>query len=130
MALPTVPRRSNDTTRQANKNLKEETANTFTIGAAYNPLDNLNLSLDYYYIKIDDRGSSWLPLQTQFYQELNTGSNPNVIRDANGDVEMVYAGMVNLGQLKTSGIDFKADYKYDFNFPRCAMTSLSVALTS
>ncbi|WP_234919341.1 TonB-dependent receptor domain-containing protein, partial [Aeromonas veronii] len=40
--------------RQSNKNLKEETADTFTIGAAYNPLDNLNLSLDYYYIKIDD----------------------------------------------------------------------------
>ncbi|MCJ8218879.1 TonB-dependent receptor [Aeromonas veronii] len=104
-----------DTTRKANKNLKEETANTFTIGAAYNPLDNLNLSLDYYYIKIDDV-IQLATTQTQFYQELNTGSNPNVIRDANGDVEMVYAGMVNLGQLKTSGIDFKADYKYDFNF--------------
>ncbi|MGL5608350.1 MAG: TonB-dependent receptor domain-containing protein, partial [Aeromonas veronii] len=92
----------------------EETANTFTIGTAYNPLDNLNLSLDYYYIKIDDV-IQLATTQTQFYQELNTGSNPNVIRDANGDVEKVYAGMVNLGQLKTSGIDFKADYKYDFN---------------
>ncbi|KAB0670035.1 TonB-dependent receptor [Aeromonas veronii] len=102
------------TTRQSNKNLKEETANTFTIGTAYNPLDNLNLSLDYYYIKIDDV-IQLATTQTQFYQELNTGSNPNVIRDANGDVEKVYAGMVNLGQLKTSGIDFKADYKYDFN---------------
>ncbi|MGL5567324.1 MAG: TonB-dependent receptor domain-containing protein, partial [Plesiomonas sp.] len=103
-----------ETTRQSNKNLKEETADTFTIGAAYNPLDNLNLSLDYYYIKIDDV-IQLATTQTQFYQELNTGSNPNVIRDANGDVEKVYAGMVNLGQLKTSGIDFKADYKYDFN---------------
>ncbi|MGL4921542.1 TonB-dependent receptor [Aeromonas sp. 30P] len=103
-----------ETTRQSNKNLKEETANTFTIGTAYNPLDNLNLSLDYYYIKIDDV-IQLATTQTQFYQELNTGSNPNVIRDANGDVEKVYAGMVNLGQLKTSGIDFKADYKYDFN---------------
>ncbi|WP_421200342.1 TonB-dependent receptor [Aeromonas enteropelogenes] len=108
------PESQYDTTRQANKQLKEETADTFTIGAAYSPLDNLNLSLDYYYIKIDDV-IQLATTQTQFYQELNTGSNPNVVRDANGDVEMVYAGMVNLGQLKTSGLDFKADYKYDFN---------------
>ncbi len=100
--------------RQSNKNLKEETADTFGIGAAYSPIDDLNLSLDYYYIKIDDV-IQLATTQTQFYQELNTGSNPNVIRDANGDVEQVYAGMVNLGQLKTSGLDFKADYKYDFN---------------
>ncbi|WP_235689254.1 TonB-dependent receptor domain-containing protein, partial [Aeromonas veronii] len=61
--------------RQSNKNLKEETADTFTIGAAYNPLDNLNLSLDYYYIKIDDV-IQLATTQTQIYQELNTGSNP------------------------------------------------------
>lgn len=80
--------------RQSNKNLKEETADTFGIGAAYSPIDDLNLSLDYYYIKIDDV-IQLATTQTQFYQELNTGSNPNVIRDANGDVEQVYAGMVN-----------------------------------
>ncbi|CAJ1780173.1 Vitamin B12 transporter BtuB [Aeromonas hydrophila] len=108
------PEEQYSTVRQSNKNLKEETADTFGIGAAYSPIDNLNLSLDYYYIKIDDV-IQLATTQTQFYQELNTGSNPNVIRDANGDVEQVYAGMVNLGQLKTSGLDFKADYKYDFN---------------
>ncbi|MBW3783271.1 TonB-dependent receptor [Aeromonas veronii] len=108
------PEKQYDVTRQSNKNLKEETADTFTIGAAYNPLDNLNLSLDYYYIKIDDV-IQLATAQTQIYQELNSGSNPNVIRLPNGTIKEIKAGMVNLGQLKTSGIDFKADYKYDFN---------------
>ncbi|MBZ6067305.1 TonB-dependent receptor [Aeromonas schubertii] len=112
--IANCPEEQYSTTRQSNKNLKEETADTFGIGVAYTPLDNLNLSLDYYYIKIDDV-IQLATTQTQFYQELNTGSNPNVIRDANGDVEEVIAGMVNLGQLKTSGLDFKVDYKYDFN---------------
>ncbi|MGL5298587.1 MAG: TonB-dependent receptor domain-containing protein, partial [Plesiomonas sp.] len=108
------PEKQYDVTRQSNKNLKEETADTFTIGAAYNPLDNLNLSLDYYYIKIDDV-IQLATAQTQIYQELNSGSNPNVIRLPNGTIKEIKAGMVNLGQLKTSGVDFKADYKYDFN---------------
>ena len=109
------PEEQFDTTRKANKTLKEETADTFTIGTAYNPIDNLNLSLDYYHIKIDDI-IQLATTQDQFYLEFTNGSNKDVIRDAAGNVVMVNASMVNLGELTTSGLDFKADYKYDFNF--------------
>ncbi|WP_257978637.1 TonB-dependent receptor domain-containing protein, partial [Aeromonas salmonicida] len=58
------------TTRTSNEELKEETADTWNFGVAYSPVDDLNLSLDYYTIKIEDV-IQLNSLQSVIYDELN-----------------------------------------------------------
>ena len=81
---------------------------------AYSPLDDLNLSLDYYTVKITDV-IQLNSLQSIIYDELNNGSSSNITRNSQGKIKGAIAPMVNLGELNTSGLDFKADYKYDLN---------------
>ncbi|CAM4069286.1 TonB-dependent receptor plug domain-containing protein [Aeromonas bestiarum] len=108
------PNQQYTTIRTANENLKEETADTWNFGVAYSPLDELNLSLDYYTIKITDL-IQLNSLQSIIYDELNNGSSSNIVRNSQGKIKQGTAPMVNLGELNTSGLDFKADYKYDLN---------------
>lgn len=106
------PNRQYDTTRTSNEELKEETADTWNFGVAYSPLDDLNLSLDYYTIKIEDV-IQLNSLQSVIYDELNNGGSSNITRNSQGKISGAIAPMVNLGTLNTSGLDLKLDYRYD-----------------
>ncbi len=108
------PEQQYDVTRTANKDLDAEKSRSFNFGISYSPIDNLDLTMDYYNISIDDV-ISFNSLQNMINQERNTGqANPNITRDANGRITAATAGLENRGTLDTSGIDLKVGYKYDF----------------
>lgn len=108
------PEQQYEVTRTANKDLDAEKSRSFNFGISYSPMDNLDLTMDYYNISIDDV-ISFNSLQNMIDQERNTGqANPNITRDPNGRIIAATAGMENRGTLDTSGIDFKVGYKYDF----------------
>lgn len=117
-----------DATSVGNRDLKPEVADTYTIGATFNPrfsspwLSNLALSVDYYDIRVKGAigvVSSLLSVQKCFNID---GSNPtyaadnffcsNITRDpATGRISNVLQPTQNLGGYKTRGIDFQLDWR-------------------
>lgn len=98
-----------------NPELDPERAKTWTGGAVYTPGKNLSLSVDYFKIKVDGVIGRLDP-NTILTQCLDTGALcAQVHRDTsfgtlwagNGIIDSVN---VNLGQLKTSGVDFNGNY--------------------
>ena len=106
-----------------NPNVKEETADTFTIGAVYEPsfIPNLTLIADYYQIEIEDAITS---ISTQNTVDLcySSADFPNnkfcdvITRNpATGDVTEVINFQENLNEEIVAGIDVSA--LYDFEIP-------------
>ncbi|MDF5326828.1 TonB-dependent receptor, partial [Vibrio parahaemolyticus] len=108
------PETQYDVTRTSNEDLDAETSVSFNFGISYSPIDDLDLTLDYYNISIDDV-ITLNTLQSMIDQERSSGvSNPNIVRE-NGRIKEATAGLQNLGTLDTSGLDLKIGYRYDFN---------------
>lgn len=98
-----------------NPNLKPETSTSVTAGLVLQPTRGLTLSVDYFDIKVEDNISIVSP-NTALTKCLDTG-NPVfcslVQRDRLGtlwllDVGRVQATNVNIGSIRTTGIDFAA----------------------
>ncbi|NMV21611.1 TonB-dependent receptor domain-containing protein, partial [Vibrio parahaemolyticus] len=84
--------------------LDAEKSVSFNFGISYSPIDDLDLTLDYYNISIDDV-ITLNTLQSMIDQERSSGvSNPNIVRE-NGRIKEATAGLQNLGTLDTSGLD-------------------------
>lgn len=112
-----------------NRKLKVETSKSFTAGLVWSPLSGLDLSVDYYKIRVDNQ------VQVQDRDQLLiteadcrlgvtaagasvNGSSPTcadaiarVIRDADGNVTSVHFGPINIAREQTSGIDVSANYR-------------------
>jgi len=109
-----------------NLNLKPETANTYSLGVVVTPrhfVPGLTLSADYFNIKVTNVITT-IPQDTTLTQCIATGSPtlcPLVHRSpGNESLWLLPNGFVddrtqNLGFLKTSGIDFAADYRTNFH---------------
>lgn len=104
-----------------NLDLKEETADTITIGAVVNPrfLSGFSLSVDYYDIHIDDAIDAYsnLDIQTQCYDtDTAQAGNPfcaDITRNPNnGQIVQLIQRQVNLASLDVSGIDVAANYRF------------------
>lgn len=102
-----------------NEFLSPEKADTFTFGFAYNPIQGLDIAVDYYDIQIDDRigtvGASTILTVCATTGELcdNITRNP-----LTGDLWLGEVGQVrnltdNVGKLSTSGIDLNASYRWE-----------------
>ncbi|EGQ8114621.1 TonB-dependent receptor [Vibrio parahaemolyticus] len=116
IAYADCPETQYDVTRTANEDLEAETSVSFNFGVSYSPIDDLDVTVDYYNISIDDM-ITLNTLQSMIDEERSSGvANPNIIRDANGRIIEATAGLQNLGTLDTSGIDLKVGYSYDFDF--------------
>jgi len=121
----------NDTnaTNSGNTGIKPETANTFTIGAAFNPqfstpwFSRFNITLDYYNITVKD-AIGVVGVQTSLAKCFNVdGSNPTysntnffcqtITRDSSGLLSDMRQPTLNLGAYKTAGIDFQLDWGID-----------------
>jgi iron complex outermembrane receptor protein len=105
-----------------NPNLQEETSNTWSLGGVFRPefVPNLQLTVDYYNIKIDGAIAAFggglqsvitacranLSMSNVFCQPLNHRSSDGQLYD----VPLLNA---NIASIKTSGVDFRLDYKYD-----------------
>ncbi|EPP5730131.1 TonB-dependent receptor plug domain-containing protein, partial [Vibrio cholerae] len=103
IAYADCPETQYDVTRTANEDLEAETSVSFNFGVSYSPIDDLDVTVDYYNISIDDM-ITLNTLQSMIDEERSSGvSNPNIIRDANGRIIEATAGLQNLGTLDTSG---------------------------
>ena len=124
----TFPTVATSTLSSGNPNLKPETANTKTLGVVFTPqfsaplFAQLSGSVDFYSIKIDDTISA-VPAAAALSKCYNLdGSNPSysagnpfcqlISRDANGLLTQVAAPYLNLGLLKTSGVDTQLDWRF------------------
>jgi len=110
-----------------NPDLDPEKADTYTVGAVFRPtfgpewLSRLQVSVDYYDISIS-KVIATINGQTAINKCYNQdGSNPSysaanefcqlLHRDGNGQLDLVRTTYLNLGGLKTSGIDTVIDYR-------------------
>ncbi|WP_256935905.1 TonB-dependent receptor plug domain-containing protein [Vibrio diabolicus] len=110
------PETQYDVTRTSNEDLDAEKSVSFNFGVSFSPIEDLDVTMDYYNISIDDV-ITLNTLQSMIDEERSSGNkNPNIVRDANDRIIEATAGLQNLGTLDTSGIDLKLGYRYDFNY--------------
>ncbi|MFT3755206.1 MAG: TonB-dependent receptor [Pseudoxanthomonas sp.] len=112
-----------------NRKLQVETSKSFTAGFVWTPITNLDLTVDYYRIKVMNQ------VQTQDRELLriteancrlgvtDTGATVDitsptcvdaiarVIRDADGSITSVLFGPINIAREETSGVDVTANYR-------------------
>ena len=125
-------------TSGGNLNLKPEKADTYTIGAVFQPtfLPRFSLSVDYYHIKVKEQIGAPLPgdLISACFGGLSAASatNPDctVIRRSpltgqlDGDPATtfgLFAPLSNQGLLLTDGVDVVANYNRDLGFAAWAV---------
>jgi len=115
--------------RIGNPALKEEKADSYTIGVVLQPefakplFRTLSLSIDYYNIKLDQaigRVTSQVALQQCFnFGGLNPSFDPAnsycslINRDASGLLSFINEPLFNLGSYRTAGLDFQFDMAVD-----------------
>ncbi len=103
-----------------NPDLKEEEAETFTVGLVYSPsfVDGLRLSLDYWQVEITDAIASTASQAIVDRCVDNPGGIDNefcslTTRDAVGNLIEIRQRPLNLNTLKTSGYDFEVGYAFE-----------------
>ena len=103
--------------------LTEETGDTITLGVILHPLDNLDITIDYFDIEIENAisilGGSLdgaLDICYNVLEDPNSVYCQAVTRTAGGSVRIVELLNANIGGLTTSGIDFSVNYSQDFDF--------------
>lgn len=96
-----------------NPNLKPERANTLTLGGSYSPdfVPGLNLSVDYYSIKIKDVIAT-ISAQDTVTRCVNgnTALCDLITRNSAGAITSIEASYINLSRYETSGVDVEASY--------------------
>lgn len=105
-----------------NPDLKEEIAQTYTIGFVYSPefLSGLNMTLDYYNITIEDgiQNFSAQDTVTQCVRQPSFPNNPfcDLIQrnPTTGLIERIDALDINVAEFEADGIDFAADYSREY----------------
>ena len=105
----------------ANPDLESEDSEQWALGVAWQPTDWVNLALDYYNIKIDDRIRSFTA-QNVITRELAGDPIPpglGVTRNPQGVITRVDAGFGNEGTLETDGLDLNV--RTNFNFAEYGM---------
>jgi len=92
-----------------NTKLSPETARNMTIGFVYQPVRNMSMGLDFWWIHIAN--------QIAEFPESTVFDDPSLyadryVRNADGSLDYVQTGLANLGAVKTSGVDVSLDYKF------------------
>lgn len=102
-----------------NPDLVPEESDQFSIGMAWNITDNIDMTLDYYNITINDE-VAFVTAQEVVDLEANgklaDTYDPTrffVRRDAAGDIELIGTGVANKAEKKTSGVDFSLNIGLD-----------------
>lgn len=106
-----------------NLSLKEETARTITLGAVLSPpgIPGLNLSFDYYRIKIKDAIDAYdaFVILDQCYNDADFPNNdfcPEIVRNnQNGQIQQIIQRQQNLNRTTVSGFDVHLDYRFDLD---------------
>jgi outer membrane receptor protein involved in Fe transport len=104
-----------------NPNLKQEEAETFTIGAVFSPpfLEGLNITVDYYDIEITNAVNqlSAQEVVNNCFRADNLDHNSEtcqaITRFGNGQIDYVDARSLNVASISANGLDLQADYSFD-----------------
>jgi iron complex outermembrane receptor protein len=98
-----------------NPGLELEKGNTFTAGMVLRPsfISGLNLSIDYYDIKVSGAIDALTgPATSTACKNLNLLCD-KIIFNANGSINTIFANFQNLSQLHAEGLELVADYRFD-----------------
>jgi iron complex outermembrane receptor protein len=107
-----------DTIFLANPNLDSETSEQFSLGLAWDPVDWLGISLDYYNIAIEDTISVFSPQDIVNF-DLNPGlfgpipPGFSITRTIAGRITEIVSGYANRNNLDTDGLDLKLSANFD-----------------
>ncbi|MEM5513814.1 TonB-dependent receptor [Pseudoalteromonas sp. AS84] len=117
--LTTIERQSTGGYVGGNEDVKEETSDSFSVGAIWQVTDEFSLTLDYYDIAVDNAIAT-----TARTTVLNRcyGVDPSdfdatcggAIRDTRGALTEVSSGTSNENDLSTKGLDIELSYKQEF----------------
>ncbi|AVP98763.1 TonB-dependent receptor [Ahniella affigens] len=118
-------------TREGNRDLDPETSKSWSAGLVFSPMDNLDLSVDYFDIDMRDQVQD-LRVDNVLQDEANcrlgqtpTGQavDPNspscldaiarVTRNAQGELYGIYVNPINVARETTSGVDLAANSSFD-----------------
>ncbi|MEM7357624.1 MAG: TonB-dependent receptor [Pseudomonadota bacterium] len=106
-----------------NANLSEESSDTFTVGLVFQPTENLDITLDYYDIEIEDAISvlggsvdNVLDICFNQIQDASSAFCQAVTRRPDGNVGLVNVLNENIASIQTSGVDFTLNYNTDLDF--------------
>ena len=100
-----------------NPNLRPEKSDTYTIGAVISPpfIKRFNITVDYFNVTVQD--AIVQPNVTQVLNDcfatldLTNPTCAGIVRDSSGQINYVTTQQLNVGYLKTSGIDAQLDWK-------------------
>jgi len=119
LGQPSTCRLQVDTYFIANPALSSEQSEQYAFGVVYDPVEWLDLTLDYYNITVEDTISQ-IGAQDIINMDrdpANYGTIPaglSITRLANGRITEIIAGYANEGDLETDGVDFRANTDFDF----------------
>ena len=106
-----------------NVNLQEESSDTFTLGAVFQPTEDLDITVDYFQIEIEDAisilgGSVDNVLDICYNQVKDIGSDfcQAISRRPDGNVGLVRVLNENISLIETSGVDLTLNYTTDLDF--------------
>ncbi|YCH28630.1 TonB-dependent receptor [Pseudomonas sp. D2-5] len=92
-----------------NTELDPENARNVTFGFVYQPVRNLSVGLDFWWIHIANQIAEF-PATAIFNDPALYADR--IVRAADGSIDHVVTGLANLGNLKTSGVDLSLDYRF------------------
>ena len=106
-----------------NPNLIEEEADTYTFGAVIQPIDSLDITVDYFEIEIENAifvlgggVDNVLDICYNQVQDLSSAFCQAITRRPDGNVNVVSVLNENIGGLKTTGVDLAVNWVKDFDF--------------
>jgi len=98
-----------------NVNLSPEIADTTTVGVVLSPsfVPGLQLSVDYYDIKIEDViiDPTAQEVVNACYQAGDQSKCDLIVRDSTGKITDIYGTLINLQEMSTKGVDVEASYR-------------------
>lgn len=105
-----------------NPNLEQEESDTITLGAVIQPLDSLDITIDYFDISVEDAisvlgGSVSNVLDICYNQVQDLGSDfcQAIARRGDGNVDVVNVLNENIGYIETKGIDLAINWVLDMD---------------
>ncbi|EPT8081664.1 TonB-dependent receptor [Vibrio vulnificus] len=100
-----------DTVNGPNAELEEETSTNINLGLAWEPVDDLGLTVDWYHIKMENVVSA--PSYQDVINDPSKYPGTQVVRNPDGTIKTVIYGPVNQAFETRSGIDLSLGYAYD-----------------
>ncbi|MEW6981789.1 TonB-dependent receptor [Colwelliaceae bacterium 6471] len=105
-----------------NPDLKEESSDTFTVGLVMQPMEGLDLTIDYFNIEITDAINvlgggvpNVLDICYNQVKDANSAFCQAIDRRADGNVSLVNVLNANISTIETAGVDFNVTYNTEFD---------------